>query len=195
MPDTELVDGSRERTRTRQTSETDVDETDDETTVQIRHYEEQIRELYCEHCNDWHDEEEMVPVGIDVEPGEDPEAFDVMCQYHANAFFGYEPDAEDPVYQPIVDEVEHWTWREMVTAVAMPVASIIALMVTVSILIPAVTTFGESMLGVMEAMFLQPMRVMTTAAGAEGSFFDDIMLPIWLGVGALWILSKFGEDI
>lgn len=192
MTDTKLADPERERTRTRQEVETEVDEGDGEHTTKIRHYEAEVRELLCEHCNDWHPEDEMVPVGIDVEPGEDPEELDMMCQYHANAFFGYEPDAEEPVYQPIVDELDHWTWREILAAIGPPILGVVAIAAVVTVLTPALSAIVESMTTLIEAVVFQPIRLMTAATGAEGAAGPSdapITLAVAMGVMySLWMI-------
>lgn len=172
MTDTELVDPDKERTRTRQEVETEVDEDDDEHTTTIRHYEAEVRELYCEHCNDWHHEDEMVPVGIDVEPGEEPEEITVMCQYHANSYFGYEPDADEPVYQPIVDELDHWTWREILAAVGPPVAGVVAIVMIAAFVLPAATALAEATEAVFQAFVAAPLRILGVGAEETASPFD-----------------------
>lgn len=100
------------RTKTRQSIDVEVDE-------------EEITEYQCQWCDDWREEDEITTIGIDTgasdgEPGDTAQ----WCVYCVESVFGYAPDDETPVYQPITDEVEHWTWKEIASAVFSPLAGL-----------------------------------------------------------------------
>jgi len=107
------VSAETQRTRTREV-------------VEAQTVEEE--EHYCPHCEQWFDEHQLVPVGIAVDgDGEDPEEVDQLCETCAENIFGY--DGPTGVLQAVRDEVQRWTWKEMIssgvsTAIPLGVAAI-----------------------------------------------------------------------
>jgi len=148
-------------------------------------------DYYCPLCEQWYDEDEIVIVGIgptkeqedSVAPMAGYEKTDQLCAGCCDRLFEY--DGYTGIRGEVEYQLDHWTWREMLSA---GVSAAIAISPVIIGLTVAVTVVTQFFLELQQAL-LQPLP-QAQPTGIPFYTVIEPLFPVFFLLTVIWVVVK-----
>jgi len=173
----------RPRTRTRKRTEVNVEKT-----------EVEEEEYLCPNCNQWFEDDDIIPIGLAVERDDadiDIEDVDQLCEQCTETIFGSVP--ESSALDLLNEDLKYWDGRDFAVAAVSLFGTVAVAGVLAFVVVEVTTVFVTAFSDLTETLFTVT-EAPTEEVGTEVSGPLGYVFPLFGFLVAGWLLTKLGRS-